>query len=90
MRPRVLSPHIQSLLGLDKDHSNDFNAQVFFTVSSFLPYNPPLFLTEKEHFGTIGILFQDIVDESATITFDQSLRESFRNLFNKNTKSPTK
>lgn len=72
----------KQLLGLGKDHSNDFNAQVFSTMASFLRYNLLNFLNEKENFGTIGNLFQDIVDESGIITYGQRLWEFFRGLFN--------
>jgi hypothetical protein len=72
----------KQLLGLGKDHSNDFNAQVFSTMASFLRYNLLNFLNEKENCGTIGDLFQDIVDESAIITYGQRLWEFFRGLFN--------
>lgn len=72
----------KQLLGLGKDHSNDFNAQVFSTMVSFLRYNLLNFLNEKENCGTIGDLFQDIVDESATITYGQRLWAFFRGLFN--------
>jgi hypothetical protein len=72
----------KQLLGLGKDHSNDFNAQVFSTMASFLRYNLLNFLNEKENCGTIGDLFQDIVDESGIITYGQRLWEFFRGLFN--------
>ena len=72
----------KQLLGLGKDHSNDFNAQVFSTMASFLRYNLLNFLNEKETCGTIGDLFQNIVDESATITYGQRLWAFFRGLFN--------
>jgi len=72
----------KQLLGLGKDQSNDFNAQVFATMSSFLRYNLLNFINEKENSGTIGDLFQDIVDESGIITYGQRLWEFFRGLFN--------
>jgi hypothetical protein len=72
----------KQLLGLGKDHSNDFNAQVFSTMASFLRYNLLNFLNEKENTGTIGDLFRDIVDESGIITYGQRLWEFFRGLFN--------
>ena len=72
----------KQLLGLGKDHSNDFNAQVFSTMASFLRYNLLNFLNEKDNCGTIGDLFQDIVDESAIITYGQRLWKFFRGLFN--------
>ena len=71
----------KQLLGLGKDQSNDFNAQVFSTTLSFLRYNLLNFLNEKEHCNTMGDLFQDLVDESATITYAQRLWDFFRGLF---------
>ena len=71
----------KQLLGLGKDQSNDFNAQVFSTTASFLRYNLLNFLNEKEHYSTIGDLFQDLADESATITYSQRLWDFFRGLF---------
>jgi hypothetical protein len=71
----------KQLLGLGKDQSNDFNAQVLSTTLSFLRYNLLKFLNEKEHCNTMGDLFQDLVDESATITYAQRLWDFFRGLF---------
>ena len=71
----------KQLLGLGKDQSNDFNAQVFSTTASFLRYNFLNFLNEKENCDTIGELFQSLVDESATITYAQRLWDFFRGLF---------
>ena len=79
---QVCFKECKQLLGLGKDPSNDFNAQVFSTMASFLRYNLLNFLNEKENGGTIGDLFQDIVDESAIITYGQRLWEFFRGLFN--------
>ena len=71
----------KQLLGLGKDQSNDFNAQVFSTTASFLRYNLLNFLNEKENCNTMGDLFQNLVDESATITYAQRLWDFFRGLF---------
>lgn len=71
----------KQLLGLGKDQSNDFNAQVFSTTVSFLQYNLLNFLNEKEHYETTGNLFQELADESATITYAQRLWDFFRGLF---------
>lgn len=71
----------KQLLGLGKDQSNDFNAQVFSTTASFLRYNLLNYLNEKDKFATIGSLFQDIADESITITYSQRLWDFFRGLF---------
>ncbi len=71
----------KQLLGLGKDQSNDFNAQVFSTTMSFLRYNLLNFLNEKENYNTMGDLFQDLADESATITYSHRLWDFFRGLF---------
>ncbi|MBW2075927.1 MAG: transposase [Deltaproteobacteria bacterium] len=71
----------KQLLGLGKDQSNDFNAQVFATTLSFLRYNLLNFLNQKENCNTTGDLFQSLVDESATITYAQRLWDFFRGLF---------
>jgi hypothetical protein len=71
----------KQLLGLGKDQSNDFNAQVFSSAISFLRYNLLNFLNEKENYGTTGDLFGQLVDETATITYAQRLWDFFRGLF---------
>lgn len=71
----------KQLLGLGKAQSNDFNAQVFSTTASFLRYNFLNFLNEKENCNTMGDLFQNLVDESAVITYSQRLWDFFRGLF---------
>jgi hypothetical protein len=71
----------KQLLGLGKDQSNDFNAQVFSTTASFLRYNLLNYLNEKENCNTMGDLLQNLVDESATITYAQRLWDFFRGLF---------
>ena len=72
----------KQLLGLGKDQSNDFNSQVFATTLSFLRYNLLNFLNENEGLATKGNLFQQLIDESATITYAQRLWDFFRGLFN--------
>jgi hypothetical protein len=67
--------------GLGKDQSNDFNAQVFSSTTSFLRYNLLNFLNEKENYTTTGDLFRQLVDETAIITYAQRLWEFFRGLF---------
>jgi hypothetical protein len=71
----------KQLLGLGKEQSNDFNAQVLSTTASFLRYNLLNFLNEKENCNCIGDLFQDLVDEPATITYAHRLWDFFRGLF---------
>jgi hypothetical protein len=71
----------KQLLGLGKDQSNDFNAQVLSTTVSFLRYNILNFLNEKNNTTTIGDLFQNLTDESATITYAHRLWDFFRGLF---------
>ena len=77
----VFFKECKQLLGLGKDQSNDFNAQVFSTTVSFLRYNLLNFLNEKENYSTIGNLFQNLADESAIITYAQRLWDFFRGLF---------
>jgi len=71
----------KQLLGLGREQSNNFNAQVFSTTASFLRYNLLNFLNEKENCHCFGDLFQDLVDESATITYANRLWDFFRGLF---------
>jgi len=71
----------KQLLGLGKDQSTDFHAQVFSTTASFLRYNLLNFLNEKENRTTMGDLFQTLVDESAAITYARRLWDFFRGLF---------
>jgi hypothetical protein len=71
----------KQLMGLGKEQSNDFNAQVFSTTASFLRYNLLNFLNEQESFSSTGTLFEHLVDESATITYAQRLWDFFRGLF---------
>ena len=71
----------KQLLGLGKDQSNDFNAQVFSITVSFLRYNLLNFINEKENCNTMGDLFKSLVDESATITYARRLWDFFRDLF---------
>jgi hypothetical protein len=71
----------KQFLGLGKDQSTDFHAQVFSTTASFLRYNLLNFLNEKENRTTMGDLFQMLVDESATITYARRLWDFFRGLF---------
>lgn len=71
----------KQLLELGKEQSNHFNAQVFSTTLSFLRYNLLNFLNEKENDGTTGDLFQELADETATITYSQRLWDFFRGLF---------
>ena len=77
----VFFKECKQLLGLGKDQSNDFNAQIFATTASFLRYNLLNFLNEKENCSTTGDLFQRLVDESATFTYAQRLWGFFRGLF---------
>ena len=68
-------------LELGKDQSNDFNAQVFATTASFLRYNLLNYLNKFENYGTLGQLFDHLVDESAVISYANRLWGFFRNLF---------
>jgi hypothetical protein len=71
----------KQMLCFGKDQSNDFNAQVFSTMASFLRYNMLSYLNEKENYTTLGELFAHLVDESALITYADRLWEFFRGLF---------
>jgi hypothetical protein len=71
----------KQLLGLGKDQSNDFNAQVFATTTSFLRYNLLNYLNKVENYGTLGELFEQIADASAVTTYAHRLWDFFRGLF---------
>ena len=71
----------KQMLGLGKDQSNNFNAQVFATTASFLSYNILNYLNEIENYSTLGELFEHMVDESATTTYAHRLWEIFQGLF---------
>jgi hypothetical protein len=71
----------KQLLGLGKEQSNNFNAQVFSTTASFLRYNILNVLNERENPATTGALFEELVDDTATITYAHRLWEFFRGLF---------
>jgi hypothetical protein len=68
-------------LGLGKDQSNDFNAQVFATTVSFLRYNLLNYLNKVENYATLGELFEQIADASAVTTYAHRLWDFFRELF---------
>lgn len=71
----------KQMLALGKDHSNDFNAQVFATTASFLRYNLLNYLNESENYGTLGELFEHLVDDSAVVSYAGRLWDFFRGLF---------
>jgi hypothetical protein len=71
----------EQFFGLGKEQSNDFNAQVLSTTASFLRYNLLNVPNENENYTTMGDLFQDLADESGTITSSQRLWAFFRGLF---------
>jgi len=71
----------KQLLGLGKDQSNDFNAQVFATTASFMRYNLLNYLNEQENHATLGALFEHLADDYAVITYSQRLWDFFRDLF---------
>jgi len=68
-------------LGLGKDQSNDFNAQVFATTLSFLRYNLLNYLNKVENYGTLGEFFEQITDASAVTTYAHRLWDFFPGLF---------
>jgi len=71
----------KQMLSLGKEQSNDFNAQIFSTLASFLRYNVLMYLNASENYSTLGELFAHLVDESAIITYAARLWEFFRGLF---------
>lgn len=71
----------KQMLSLGKEQSNDFNAQVFSTMASFLRYNMLMYLNEKENYSTLGELFAHLVDDTALITYADRLWNFFRGLF---------
>jgi hypothetical protein len=71
----------KQLMGLGKDHSQNFDAQVFAATISFLRYAVLSYLNEAENTGSKGILFEHLVDEAAQITYVQRIWQFFRALF---------
>ncbi|MFC1812333.1 transposase [Thermodesulfobacteriota bacterium] len=71
----------KQLMGLGKDHSQNFDAQVFAATISFLRYAVLSYLNEVENTGSKGILFEHLADEAAQITYVQRLWQFFRSLF---------
>ena len=71
----------KQMLGLGKDQSNDFNAQVFATTASFLRYNLLNYLNKIENYSTLGELFEHIADASAVTTYAHRLWDFFCGLF---------
>jgi len=70
----------KQMLDLGKDQSNSFQAQVFATTVSFLRYAVLNYLNETEC-SSPGSLFENLVDETAHITYAQKLWDFFRGLF---------
>ena len=71
----------KQLLQLGKDASNSFQAQVFATTSSFLRYALLNYLNYKENNAGLGTLFEQIADDTATITYAGRIWDFFRGLF---------
>lgn len=71
----------KQLLGLGKEQSNSFNAQVFSTTASFMRYSVISYLNEAERYATFGSLFEALVDDTAVSTYAQRLWDFFRGLF---------
>ena len=80
-RIEVCFKECKQQLGLGKDQSNDFNAQVFATTVSFLRYNLLNYLNKVENYATLGELFEQIADASAVTTYAHRLWDFFRGLF---------
>ena len=71
----------KQLLGLGQDQSNSFQAQVFSTTVSFLRYAMLGFLNEIENKQGPGYLFENLVDDTAVITYAKRIWDFFRGLF---------
>lgn len=71
----------KQMLALGKEQANDFNAQIFSTLTSFLRYNVLMYLNQQENHSTMGDLFAHLIDDSAVITYADRLWEFFRGLF---------
>ena len=71
----------KQLLGLGKEHSNSFQAQVFATTNSFLRYVLLNYLNEREYKTGTGPLFEALADETATVTYARRLWDFLRGLF---------
>ncbi len=71
----------KQLLGLGKEQSNSFNAQVFSTTASFMRYSMISYLNEAERYATFGSLFETLVDDTAVTTYAQRLWDFFQGLF---------
>jgi hypothetical protein len=71
----------KQLLGLGKEQSNSFQAQVFATTNSLFRYSLLNYLNEREYKTGTGPLFEALVDETATVTYARRLWDFFRGLF---------
>ena len=71
----------KQLLGLGKEQSQNFDAQVFSATLSLLRYAVLSHLNEAENTGSKGILFEHLADEAAQVTYVQRLWQFFRSLF---------
>lgn len=71
----------KQLLGLGKEQSNSFNAQVFSATASFMRYSLISYLNETELHSTLGSLFETLVDDTAVTTYSQRLWDFFQGLF---------
>jgi hypothetical protein len=71
----------KQLLGLGKEQSNSFQAQVFATTNSLLRYALLNYLNEQEYKIGTGPLFEVLADETATVTYARRLWDFFRGLF---------
>jgi hypothetical protein len=71
----------KQLLGLGKEQSQSFDAQVFAATLSLLRYAVLSHLNETENTRSKGILFEHLADEAAQVTYVQRLWQFFRSLF---------
>ncbi len=79
---KVCFKECKQLLGLGREQGNSFNAQVFSTTASFMPYSMISYLNEAERYSTFGRLFETLVDDTAVTTYAQRLWDFFQGLFN--------
>jgi len=71
----------KQMLDFGKDQSNNFNSQLFAATASFFRYNLLGYINEKENYGSIGALFEHIVDEATILTYSERLWWFFKELF---------
>jgi len=75
----VFFKEAKTFLGLGKDQSRTFAAQVCATTLTFLRFNVLAFLRAQRHAGqTIGGLFRELAEEIGLLTFQEKIIAHFR------------